>query len=281
MSAIICYRNLLDAPGASLSLPSGAPLPGYPLDNLRARQLARSTRLPTLGSPAIVVDLGAAATVDVVALLGINATAVGAGDVTVQYSSNGTSWSTASAVSPVDSGAPDLPRSVLVRVRPGGGGGMKLTTRYLRITPAWASPPSYREIGRLYIADSIEVPQGCDRGWTLGSRDYGVLDRSAGLQYYADRRTRGRVLTMPMSGINTSIAFGFSESSTSGGPAPSLDDLINYAGSTGDVIVAPRADSPLWLRRTGVYGHLTDDSLRIEHQAGPNYACTLTVEEER
>lgn len=278
MSAIICYRNLIDLPGVSLSLTAGAPVSGFPLSNLQTRQLARSTRLPQIGSPAIVVDLGSAQRLDIVGLIGINATARSAVDVTVEYSSNGTSWSTATAVSPTDLGAPDLPRSLLVR--PTGSLG-KLTTRYLRIRPNWSAVEGYREIGRLYIADSIEVPQGCDRGWTLGSRDYGVLDRSAGLQYYADRRTRGRVLTMPMTGIDTAIAFGFADGVASGPNAPSLDDLINYAGATGDVIVAPRADSPLWLRRTGVYGHLTDDSLRIEHQAGPNYACTLTVEEER
>jgi hypothetical protein len=280
MSAIICYRNLVDAPGVALSLTSGAPLSGYPLDHLLTRQLARSTRLQKIGNPTIIVDLGAALRLDIIGLIGINASTRTTADVVVEYSSNGLSWNAATAVCPLDLGAPDLPRSLLVRVRPAGLL-TKLTTRYLRITPNWTAVEGYREIGRLYIADSLEVPQGCDRGWTLGSRDYGVLDRSAGLQYYADRRTRGRVLTMPMTGIDPAIAFGFTDGAGSGPNAPSLDDLINYAGATGDVIVAPRADSPLWLRRTGVYGHLSDDSLRIEHQAGPNYACTLTVEEER
>lgn len=286
MSAIICYRNFIDDPDVTLSLAAGAPLDGFPLDNLRARQLARSTRLelddgaPFPMPPSIVIDLGAQRSVDLIALIGINSTEFGEGDVGVEYSADGIRWEFATATCPSDFGAPDLPRSVLVRGRPVSGGS-RLTTRFLRIQPSWATADAYREIGRLYIADSIELTQGCEESWTLGSRDYGVLDRSAGLQYYADRRTRGRVLTMPMSAIETSTAFGFVDGATVAANAPSLDDLINYAGSTGDVIVAPRADNPLWLRRTGIYGHLTDDSLRIEHLSGPYFACTLTVEEER
>lgn len=286
MSAIICYRNFIDDPDVTLSLDARALLAGFPLDNLRARQLARATRLeleygaPFRMPPKIVIDLGAQRSVDLIALIGINSTEFGEGDVGVEYSSNGTSWDTATATCPSDFGAPDLPRSVLVRGRPVGSGS-RLTTRFLRIQPNWATADAYREIGRLYIADSIELTQGCEENWTLGSRDYGVLDRSAGLQYYADRRTRGRVLTMPMTAIETTTAFGFVEGATVAANAPSFDDLINYAGSTGDVIVAPRADNPLWLRRTGIYGHLTEDSLRIEHLSGPYFACTLTVEEER
>ena len=286
MSAIICYRNFIDDPDVTLSLNTGAPLAGFPLDNLRARQLARSTRLelddgaPFPMPPSIVIDLGAQRSVDLIALIGINSTKIGEGAVGVEYSANGIEWDFATATCPSDFGAPDLPRSVLVRGRPSSGGS-RLTTRFLRIQPNWGTADAYREIGRLYIADSIELTQGCEENWTLGSRDYGVLDRSAGLQYYADRRTRGRVLTMPMSLLDTTTAFGFGDGAVSASNVPSLDDLINFAGTTGDVIVAPRADNPLWLRRTGVYGHLTDDSLRIEHQAGPNFACILTVEEER
>jgi hypothetical protein len=281
MSALICYRNLIDLPDCSLSLSSGSELDGYPLTNLQTRQLARSARIPTLGSPMIVVDLGSPQLFDLVGLIGINVNGMrGSGDITVQYSGNGIVWTTATAVCPADAGAPDIPRSVLVRTRQPATT-FKINTRYLRIQPNWSTTDGYREIGRLYIADGIDIPPGCDAGWELGGRDYGVLDRSSGLQYYADRRTRGRVLTMPMTGITTEIAYGFKDDATIGPAGPSFDDLFNWSGTTGDVIVAPRASSPLWIRRTGVYGHLTEDSLRLRHIAGPRYECTLNVEEER
>lgn len=279
MSALIAYRNLADS--AVLSTTGGAPLAGFPLTNLQTRQLARVCRLPYSGAAKLVVDLGAATRIDIVALLGINTVARGDNALTVEYSANGTVWSAATAAIAGDQGAPDLPRGVIVRVRQPGVL-TKLTTRWLRITPAWGvSGGGYYEIGRLWASDSLDIPEGCDAGWSLANHDYGALDRSAGLQVYADRRTRGRVLSMPMTGIDTAIAYGFAETATTGPDNPSLDDLINYAGSTGEVIVAPRADSPLWLRRTGLYGHLTPESLRIQHRAGPNYECTLTVEEER
>lgn len=276
MSAILCYRNLIDAANTALFVPAGS-LTGYPVDNLKTRQLARVLRLSTVGTPTIVVDFGAPRLFDAAALLGVNASARGTTDVLIEQSSNGSTWTGLTATTATDLGAPDLPRTIIARVRASGS---KVTTRYLRITPNWSALDAYREIGRLYVADSVTIPQGCDAGWQLGVRDYGVLDRSAGLQYYADRRVRARVLTMPMTSIDTSIAFGFNDGATSSSAVPSLDDLINYAGTTGDILVAPRADSPLWLRRTAIYGHLAAEPA-IRHVAGPNYECTLTVEEER
>ena len=279
MSALACYRNLVDLPACTLSATVGTVVAGYPLDNLKTRQLARSTRIGTIGTPKITVDLGSQQQLDIVALVGINATARTSGDVTIEWSNNGTSWSTATAACPTDAGAPDLPRNIIVRVR-AAGVPTKMTTRYLRITPNWGTADGYREIGRLYIADSIVVPEGCDAGWTIGCSDRGVLDESAGGQFYADRKARSRVLTMPMSALETGIAYGFADDATVGPSGPSLDDLLIYAGKTGDVIVAPRAESPIWLRRTAIYGHLTEDSLRITHRSGKYYECTLTVEEE-
>lgn len=279
MAALIAYRNLADQ--ASLS---GAALPGFPPTNLQTRQLDTVWRAHTAGATQITVDLGSAQTVSMVALLAINSGARSASDLTVEYSSNGSTWSTAVASVPSDAGAPDLPRGLIARVRAQGSNPLsKLTTRYLRITASWATigNANYREAGRLWVGNSIDVPEGCDAGWSLSNHDYGTLDRSAGQQVYADRRTRVRVLNVSMTGIDTSIAYGFAESATVAANVPSLDDLINYAGSTGEVIVAPRADAPLWLRRTGIYGHLTPDSLRIRHLSGPNYACDLTIEEER
>lgn len=281
MSALIAYRNLVDLPGVTLS-PSGTTTvnAGYPLDNLQTRQLARTTRLSSFGGyPGIEIDLGASYLVDVVALLGINATAAGANDLTIEWSANGSTWNSATAPTPADAGAPDLPRNVIVRTR-ATGGLTKITTRYLRIALRWTTADLYCEIGRLYIADAIDVPEGCDADWELASRDYGELDRSAGLQYYADRRTRGRVLNMNLGAVPTNIAYGFADGASTAGNVPSLDDFMNYSGNTGDVIVIPRSSSPLWIRRTGIYGHVEGEA-RLRHAAGPYYAMSLTVAEER
>jgi len=281
MSALIAYRNLVDLPGVTLS-PYGTTTvaTGYPLDNLQTRQLARTTRLSSFGGdPVIEIDLGASYLVDVVALLGINATAAGANDLTIEWSANGSTWNSATAPTPADAGAPDLPRNVIVRTR-ATGGLTKITTRYLRITLRWTTAGPYCEIGRLYIADAIDFPMGCDSEWVLGCRDYGELDRSAGLQYYADRRARGRVLSLGFTGIPTKTAYGFADDASSASNVPSIDDFINFAGTTGDIIVAPRADSPLWMRRVGIYGHL-ESPAELRHTAGPYHSLSMSVFEER
>ncbi len=285
MSALIAYRNLADA----ATFTAGAALSGYPLANMQTRQLAQVARLNSgFGGGTFALDLGSLQTVRLVALLGINPTGIPPApptywmDVLVEYSANGTDFSTAWSQAPLDTGAPDLPYNIIVPVGESSTQ-RSFQARYLRISPGWNTPAgvTYFEIGRLWIGDTIEIPNGCDGGWSLAGRDPGGLDESAGLQIYADRRARGRVLSMPVSGVSTDIAFGFDDEDSSATYQPSLDDLVNYAGATGEVIAIPRANSPIWTRRTGIYGHLTPDSLRIRHMSGPKYAMDLTVIEER
>jgi hypothetical protein len=283
MGAVIAYRNLADS--ATITAPGA--MAGYPASNMQTRQLAHVCRL-TGFSPQITVDFGAAVQIDILALLNVNPLGDAPPpppsiwiDLVVEYSADGSTWTTATANAPVDAGAPDLPRNIIVYPREAFTLS-KVARRYWRISPTWTvGLGGYREIGRLWMGQSIEIPSGCDAGWGFAGRDPGTLDESAGLQIYADRRVRGRVVTMPMTGVDTSIAYGFADDATSAVYKPSLDDLINYAGSTGEVIAIHRASSPIWTRRTGVYGHLTPDSLRLRHQAGPNHACDLTIIEER
>lgn len=277
MSAIISYRNLAD--DATLS---GSTSIAYPLANLQSRQLAKVWRSNGLIAPSITADLGHAQPVSLVALLNINSVVRGAGDCAIEYSSDAITWTSASFALPADAGALDLPHALFARILTSVLS--KITAaRYIRLTPAWVriGAANFYEAGRLWIGDTIDIPGGCDAGWALGGQDFGSLDRSAGLQFYADRLPRGRILRMPCTGIDTTIAYGFADNAVSASNVPSFDDLINYAGSTGEVVAAHRVESALWVRRSAIYGHLSPDSLLLPHQAGPKYAWNGTIIEER
>jgi len=273
MSAIISYRNLADA--AALT---GSATINFPLANLQTRQLAKVWRQNAGFPHSITADLGTAQQVALVALLNINCATRAVGDCVIEASNDSITWVPASFTLPADAGAPDLPRALFAYIP-----GFHVAARYIRLTPAWAriGGAAYYEAGRLWIGNTIDIPSGCDAGWALGGQDFGSLDRSAGLQFYADRLPRGRILRMPCTGLATTIAYGFADKATVGTNVPSFDDFINYAGSTGEVIAAHRADSPLWVRRSAIYGHLSPDSLLLSHHAGPNYAWNGTVIEER
>jgi len=278
MSALVGYRNLADA----ATVTATASLIGYPITNVQVRQLSATWRANASSNPKIVIDLGTQKSIMLVALLGINAGAFSIGDATIEYSTDGVSWTPdPSVVLPGDGGSPDLPRCLIVRIPPQLLG-VKRQTRWIRITPAWnrLGGAPYFEVGRLWISDAIEFPDSIDSAWTLLASDSGSIDDSRGLQVYEDKGSRGRVLRARFPAMKTEQAYGFAETDASAVNAPSVDDLFMAAGKTGEVLFIPRADSPLWIRRTAIYGHLTPDSLALGHLAGNRYSWDATVEEE-
>jgi len=276
VAALIAYRNWADT--ATLT---GSSLAGYPLTNLQTRQLKRVWRASSaLGAQRITVDLGVAKFVDVVALLNINASALTTSSAYLEYSADGATWSNANIVIPGDAGVPDLPRSIIARVPPLGG--LPQFVRWLRLTAQWARPPgvNYYEAGRLYISPALILPTGPDAGYSVGARDPSQIDESVDIQVYVDPKSRTRRLSMTFRALPTLIAYGIEEAGGDAFDVPSLQDLQMAAGKSADIIVAPRADSPLWLRRTGIYGRL-ESEVDIRQVAGPNYATEITVLEER
>lgn len=280
MAAVVSYRNLVD----SGILSSTSSVVGYPVTNLQTRQLSQVWRGNKAAHPKITIDLGAELEMYILALLDINITP-GASRVNalsaVEWSTTGLSWTAMPVSFADDFGNKNLPQSLVsrfpdARSQPKG----RLSVRYIRITPNWTTTDAFFEFGRLWIADAIEIQDGCDAGWKLIVIDPGSIDDSSGGQYYADPRDKGRQLLLPCSNLPTTVAYGFDDNDTTAEDVPSFDDLFMTVGNTGEVIAVHRTDTPIWYRRTAIYGHLTPDSLSMSHEAGSYHSVNLTVIEE-
>jgi hypothetical protein len=279
MSALIAYRNLSD--GVPLS---GAELPKFPLSNLQQRELSSTWRAEVTSAPVILLDLGAVQVIRCVALIGANQEMRSGDSTMVETSIDGVNWSANWIQAPVDDAARNL-QKIVVALQPQDGS--HSPARYLRITPGWtpANEATYYEAARLWISDAIVFPDEVDGNWELGVRDRGRIDESGGLQVRADVRKKQRTLRMAITAVPTEVAFGFADDAIDAEDIPSLQDMMLHAGSTGEVLALIRnygspENAALWMRRLGIYGHLTDDSLFIRHDDGPHHSATLTIIEE-
>lgn len=271
MSALIAYRNLADA--ATLSGPATS---GFPLDNLKTRQLSTRWRVATPDSSVhtVAVDLGSIKTVNVVALLSCGGVA-SSGAASLRLSENGSTWTELNIENYTDYGAQELPHNI-IRVIDDG-----IEARYIEVKVKRASVSNtYIEAGRLWIGSALIIPYGANSDWEISTRERGDLDESAGLQVYPSAKPRGRELRMRFFPLDVSLAFGTSDGGVTGSLVPSFQDLHTYAGGIGEVLAIPRT-SNIWPRRIGIYGHLSEDSLSIRHEAGPNYSTSVRVIEER
>jgi hypothetical protein len=274
MSAGFLYKNLFDSAAAVTGTNT---VSGYPVTNLNKRQLSAKWRCDTAGSK-LTIDFGAAKSIRCIVLAGINAQGVASrsNDATIEFSSNGSDWTSAAFDLPVDAGCASLPSTLVVFLE------AAVLRRYLRIGPAWIVPDGYWEIGRVMVGNVLEIPDGCENGWKESIYDPGTVDTSAGNQIYSDPRSTGRMVTIPFpGGVPNSVARGFAPDASAAGDVPSFQDMFLTVGSTREVFGVPTTSSPLWMRRIGIYGRLTEDSLTIEKLDGDNYAVTVTIIEER
>jgi hypothetical protein len=116
----------------------------------------------------------------------------------------------------------------------------------------------------------------------LGFVERSDLDETDGGQCYEEKRERTRALRVSLSDMDTATAFGFGDTDVDAGDAMSVQSMQIEAGATGTVVVLPRIDNPLWVRRLGVYGHIDQSPLpEINKQAGAFYSTSFTIVEER
>jgi hypothetical protein len=274
MSAIFLYKNLFDS---AVSVTGTNTVAGYPVTNLNKRQLSSKWRCNSAGSK-LTIDFGVAKSIRCIVLAGINAQGVASrsNDATFEFSTDGVTYSNASFTLPVDAGCASLPAFLVVFLA------SAVLRRYLRIGPSWIVGGGYWEIGRVLVGNVLEIPDGCENGWKESFYDPGTVDLSAGNQAYGDPRPTGRMVTIPFpNGVPNSVARGFDPDASAAGDVPSFQDMFLSIGSTREVFASLTTASPLWLRRVGIYGRLTADSLGIEKLEGDNHAVTVTVIEER
>jgi hypothetical protein len=273
MSTLIAYRNLADA-----STITASSIAGNPADNLKIRQLSTNWRaIPPVPSPVVIgVDLGFTYNVSLIALLAcVNIDYLSS---TVRVSEDGVIWSAPySLTGGNDEGVPDLPRNTFKIF----DSATLVQFVELSVVSESGDPSGVVGAGRLWVGDAFSHPDGADTSWSLKTIERGSVDESEGLEVYPSTKPRGRELRMSFTGLDSFYAYGVDADGL--GPAsnvPSLQDLHTHVGAIGEVIAMPRSVG-VWPRRAGIYGRLSEDSLDIRHEDGPNFASDVRVIEER
>lgn len=274
MSALIAYRNLFDAWPFDIDGGPGTdnqPLAGYPLANLKLRQLSSVTRITNLdtgsGNPLFIPFAPVSAvTANVVVVYGYPPS---------QITFEGTLGSASVLNFSTDDSGIGLPPLRVFLIPSSIGDLERMTFEY-----GLVFPPNYIELARVYVANALVLPNGVDATWSLGVDDSGSLDASHGRQWYEAAGVRTRRLDISIAQMPTEVAFGFPEGATSAYPQPSIQDLQLQAGATGEIVVVPRSSNGLWIRRAAVYGHM-ERAPAIRHAAGPNFSTQFSVIEER
>lgn len=141
------------------------------------------------------------------------------------------------------------------------------------------------QIGRIWVSNAIQVPDGVDADWSWSVTDAGRVDVSRGGQAYVRPASVLRTLRANISGpgLDARLAFGHGVTPAPGGvrrDSDWLSDAATHIGTTGNIIVVPRASDASWVNRTAIYGRLREP-VEIEHAGGDYYSTRLSVVEER
>lgn len=163
------------------------------------------------------------------------------------------------------------------------GTGMTYTSYLIEFRDNSSSNRSVK-IGRIWIGNAVELPDGVDADWTFGVAEAGSVAVSRGGQAYANRAQVVKTLSVNLSGeaLDARQAFGIGVTTTPEGQRHASDWLSDAAitcGEQGNIIVVPRTSGD-WPMRTGIYGRLTNP-IQIEHVAGDYYRSSIDVIEER
>ena len=254
MNVLIATPELGDA--ATLSSP-GAVAPTLPLTNLQHYLLSRVCRFTSLSNITIYIDLGSTRAIDLVALLGTNATSA----ATWRVRTAGTQSDTSPAPNS-DSGTVLMnPQAVLVSIG--------ASDRWIRIDIDDAlNPDGFFDIGRLYVA-------GADTFWqpelnAADPFDFEVEDDS-------------QVATTVTGGLLTKVRnqrrvlrhlFDFQDESEIFGRAYRI---VRARGTGRDVLMMTDAEGDYVAEQT-IYGLLTQ-SQQLSHRGAELFAWQATVRE--
>jgi len=275
-NAVISYVNYADQAG--LFIDDGPTEPGYPVSHLKLRQLSSTCRFGDTLNPAnIRIDFGVTRAPRLIGLLNCNwRVSDGSGPkMRIDYW-NGFTFVAAATLSLTDPvGFRHQRHALIVLPSP-------ISAQIWRIQPLWTlggTHDPFFEAGRVWAGNALILPKSIQAKWTSDIDDSGVLAPSADRQYWEDPGVRARVLRCTAR-LSTMEAYGFNEDDSTAADVPSIDDLRYTVGRTGEVIVIPRAQSPLWINRTAIYGHFSKPP-PLPHEAGPNYTTTFDVVQER
>jgi hypothetical protein len=286
--ALISYgtRNWVDDPATTVEFGSGdyTELDGYPLSNLLKRQSSTVARWLGPGLPGVVslhITFAEPRPVAVVGLLGCNFRAANTvAALTVNARIGGTWHEPIAAISNQDGGARSLPYNLVAPMPIGSDGSRPMVDELLLIAEWDAFGAEFTQAARLWAADGLVLSDGVDAGWEMQVIETGTVSVSKGQQAYEDPNVRVRQINLPLDGITTEAAWGFRDGDTEAADVPSINDLQLEAGATGEVLVIGRTFTPVWVRRTALYGRLVTVPL-IVHKSGELWTSSVSVIEER
>ncbi len=262
--------------------------PSYPVTNLQNRQLARIARYLSGGSGVFATaDLGAAMPVKLVGMFGIGALQLvpysGANIYEIQVQGSNVSNFSSLVYNNTTGSISARQGSLWLRNHAFWILPTVVSARYWRVRVQGYSPKAFRDVGRLWISDALDLTGAIDTDPVLGGVDPGVLLESYGQQYYEQPRQRIRTISLGLK-LTTQQAFGFSDTSAAQVNAASLQALQVEAGTTGEVFVVTYARNRTWAQATSAYGHLSSFPEIQRHPDSapdsPRYSSTINVAEE-
>jgi hypothetical protein len=277
MTALFSYRNYVDDPDCVL-FENDFMVDGYPLDNLKIRGLGDQAVFANVVD--VIVEFSIARTVHIVAMLGGGAPEVNFKRLRLDKKPVGGSFAEVVDIQLVDD-CRILGETGQAAVFPDGlellpGEQLRILCYWMDVDTSITQP----RVGRMWIGPALFKPVKGD--WSLAFRDSGALDATGGQNFVEEAGVRTRVLNVSLAGLPTTRdMFGFDDNDVEViGDRQCLQGMQMIAGTTGEVIVIPRIDSPLWVHRTMVYGHI-ESPFGIGHASGPYWNSSLTVVEER
>lgn len=290
--SLISFRNWVDADATVITPTYGGSTwavdPAMPINNLKRRQLSRVCRELNGGDYLLTTDLSVTRRINLIALLGLRSRAYepegGSNGYTITVQVATDSGFTTLVYNPGSSSsllwAPrGAPSNIYLQVPEAIQG------RYVRVRTSWSQPvgEAFRDAGRLWIGDAINLPSsvdaGVDVGYSMSVVDPGQLDTSIGGQVYETRRPRARRMTASLY-ANDVTALGFEMSAAAYSGKAALAAMIEEVGATGELIFLPNTSTPLMMQATGIYGHL-DRVPELQRVAGRNYRMTMSIVQER
>lgn len=233
-NAAIAYANLADA--ATLTASSAIPL--APVARLKGPHIARKWR-STGNAEAVIADLGAAKSLDTLALMGLNLTAAGTARVRASNADPTVTASLTYDSGVLPAGIVDPRYGMLVHLL-----GAAVSARYWRIDLADASL-GYIEAGRLFIGPRNPFAYNFSPGWSRSYVDRSRRTESRGGQTYVDPGECYRTVSLTFDWITEAERNSF------------VEEIDRLNGTKTDVLLITRGDSPN-LGRDSLWGLVAD-----------------------
>lgn len=238
-NVLIGFQNLVDQSTSSLTTTSQ--VTSLPVDNLKNQLVRKVWRTAGTASASVILDSITAQSLQLVGLLGCNATAGATFQVRVSDSDPtgeaGEIYDSGMIVSGID----PIYKS-FIHIRP-----MEKAGRYTRLDITDVGSQGYLEAGRFFVGPFWQPSIGVQFGLRKGYADPSNLDSSLGGQIFIDRRPKARRWTLSLDFVTEAEVLA------------GLAEIDRIASGTEDILMVLDPDSSN-LGRDSLWGLLSNPS---------------------